>query len=364
MKSMAWALSLPVAATLILSLWVTETCAQEEDHWTDRITLKGDLRLRYEAIDKEGEEVRSRGRYRARLAFSANVIEDVKVVFQLASGADDPVSRNQTFGGGFSTKDFGLDLVYVDWAVKDKVHLYGGKMKNPLFRPASTSLIWDSDFNPEGVAASFKSDMFFGTAGIFAVEERSSSDDSLLYALQGGLRFKLSDTGKLSAGLGYFEYTNTIGNEPFYNGRPKGNSVDVDGNLIFDYKQLELFAQYDTMLGELPFTVYADFVQNTEVDVNDTGYAFGMKVGEAQAPGTWQALWAYQYIEADPIIATFNDSDFGQGGTDATGHILKATYALNENLALGGTLFINKVETNAGSELDYSRLQLDIEFKF
>ncbi len=35
---------------------------------------------------------------------------DINVVMQIASGADDPVSRNVTFDGGFTTKDVGFDL--------------------------------------------------------------------------------------------------------------------------------------------------------------------------------------------------------------------------------------------------------------
>ena len=64
------------------------------------------------------------------------------------------------------------------------------------------------------------------------------------------------------------------------------------------------------------------------------------------------------------MIATFNDSDFGGGGTDADGHILKAKYALSKKLILGGTLMLNDVDRFQGTEHDYMRLQLDVEFKF
>lgn len=364
MNSKNWALSGSIAAALCVNLCAARAEAQQEEQWTDRIALKGDLRLRYEAIDEEGEENRDRERYRARIALTANVSDQVRFIAELASGADDPVSRNQTFDGGFTTKDFGLDLVYVDWTVNDTMHLFGGKMHNPLFRAGGLPLIWDSDLNPEGVALHYDSGMFFGTLAGFAVEERSSSDDSLLVAAQGGVRFDFRDSARLTVGIGYYDYSNTIGNEPFYNGDPKGNSVDAAGDLVFDYNELEAFAQYDMTVGNLPFSVFADYVQNNEVDANDIGYAFGFKAGKASGPGTWEAGWAYQDVEADAVIATFNDSDFGGGGTDATGHILKARYAYNKNIAFAGTLFLNKVADNAGNEHDYSRLQLDLEFKF
>jgi hypothetical protein len=118
------------------------------------------------------------------------------------------------------------------------------------------------------------------------------------------------------------------------------------------------------MLGDLPIAVFADYAQNTAVDIHDAGFSFGFKAGKAKAPGTWQVSWAYQDIEADALIGAFNDSDFGGGGTDATGHLIKGKYVLQERWVLGGTLIITEVEKNAGSKHDYSRLQLDIEFKF
>ena len=73
--------------------------AEESGDWTDRISLKGDFRLRYEGISEQGEEDRARGRYRARLAMTAEATDKIDIVMELASGADDPVSRNVTFDG-------------------------------------------------------------------------------------------------------------------------------------------------------------------------------------------------------------------------------------------------------------------------
>lgn len=64
------------------------------------------------------------------------------------------------------------------------------------------------------------------------------------------------------------------------------------------------------------------------------------------------------------MIGTFNDSDFGGGGTDSNGHMLRTKYAVNKKIFLGGTLFINEIDRFQGTEHDYSRLQLDVEFKF
>lgn len=349
---------------LVAAAPFTAFAEEEKTGWTDRLKFKGDIRLRHESIDEEGEEGRDRQRFRTRFGVSAEVSPDVKVVLQLASGGDNPVSTNQTFDGGFSTKDFGVDLAYVDWKANDSLNIFAGKMKNPLFRAGKAPLVWDGDLNPEGVAAAFAKGAFFANAGLFSVEERSSDDDSMLYAVQVGGKFALGNSAKLTAGIGYFAYTDTIGFEPFYNGRAKGNTVDIDGNLVNEYKDTEVFAQFDTTVGELPLSVYAQWVKNSEVDVEDTARAFGAKIGSAKAKGQWEASWTYMDIEADSVIGTFNDSDFGGGGTDSSGHLIKAKYGLSKKLSLGGTYFINDVDRFQGTEHDYDRLQLDVEFKF
>jgi len=350
------------SALLILMLAATPAVAQES--WTDRIKFKGDVRLRYETIDLEGVEDRERMRFRTRFGLTGEVSDDVKFVFQLASGGGDPVSTNQTFDDGFSTKDIGIDLAYIDWKIRDGLNFYGGKMKNPLFKAGGVPLVWDSDLNPEGLAMKYTSGGFFGTAGAFSVEERSIADDSLLFAVQAGYKFPVGDSASVTAGVGYFAYTNTIGNFPFYNGRPKGNTVDIDNRYVYDYKNTEAFAQFDTNIGDWPFRVYAHFTQNNEVSVEDTGYAVGAKIGSAKSDGQMEFSWTYQDIEADSVIATYNDSDFGGGGTDSDGHLLKAKYAVSKKISLGGSLFINTIDKFLAAERDYNRLQLDVEFKF
>jgi hypothetical protein len=353
---------LPALALVIAGIHAGPAAAQ--DSWADRITLKGDVRLRHESIDEDGEEDRSRMRFRTRFGLSADVSDDVKFVLQFATGGDNPVSTNQSFDDGFSTKDIGVDLAYVDWKVRDDLNVYAGKMKNPLFKAGGVPLIWDGDLNPEGVAMKYSADGFFATAGGFSVEERSSADDSLLYVIQAGYKFPLGDNASLTAGAGYFAYTDTIGNEPFYNGRAKGNTVDINGDYVYEYKDTEVFAQFDTNVAGWPLKIYAHMAQNNEVSTEDTAYAFGAKVGSAKAEGDMEFSWTYQDIEADAVIGTFNDSDFGGGGTDADGHLFKAKYAMSKKIFLGGTLFINNVDRFQGTEHDYSRLQLDVEFKF
>jgi hypothetical protein len=355
---------LAVGAAALIS---TPALADEkESSWVDRVSFYGDLRLRHEDIDEEGnpDAERARERGRARIGLKADVSPNVKLIMGLATGGDNPVSRNVSGDGGFTTKEIGIELMYIDWKVMDNLSLLAGKMKNPLFKAGGVPLIWDGDLNPEGGAAKYTNGMFFANAGLYTVEERSGADDSMLGAVQGGIKTDIGEAGKLTAGLGYFAYTNTIGNEPFYNGSPNGNTVDAEGNYVYEYKNIEAFAQFDMKLADWPFAVYAHYTVNNEVDVEDTAYAFGAKLGSAKKQGTQQVSYTYQDIEADSVIGTFNDSDFGGGGTDSSGHMLKYKYMLRDSISLGGTLFINEIDRFQGTAHDFNRLQVDVEFKF
>lgn len=353
-----------VFASCATLLFAVPNASAQEATWSDRIAIDGDFRLRFESIDVSDAPDRERSRLRARLGLEALIADDITFHLRLATGDGSPVSSNVTLDSGFSMKDIRIDRAYVDWRLNDAWDLRAGKMRSPWFRPGGSQLIWDNDLNPEGAAARFESGPVFGSVGLFAVEERSSSDDSLLTTLQAGWKARLSDGNSLTAGVGYFVYSDTVGNAPFYNGSASGNSVDAAGNYLLDYRLLELFAEYRTSLRDWPLTVYADVVQNTEADTEDSGFTAGVIVGQVRNRGSVEFGYAWQDIEADAVVATFNHSDFAGGVTDSSGHVIIASYGLRDNVELAGTLFITERGGASGSEQDYNRIMLDIQFNF
>jgi hypothetical protein len=125
-----------------------------------------------------------------------------------------------------------------------------------------------------------------------------------------------------------------------------------------------VFAQFDSKIGGWPLQLFAHYAKNSAVPTQDTAYAFGAKLGSAKKKGQTLVAWVYLDTEADAVVGTFTDSDFGAGSTDSRGHILVARYGVSDRTIVSGGFFINKVDSFQGSEHDYNRLQLDLEFKF
>ena len=83
-----------------------------------------------------------------------------------------------------------------------------------------------------------------------------------------------------------------------------------------------------------------------------------------KAKGSWEASYTYQDLERDAVFGLWTDSDFGGGGTDTSGHVFRGAYALSDKTNVAFAYFMNQIGENAGNELDYDRLQLDLNFKY
>lgn len=334
--------------------------------WAERMRWKGDFRYRYETIDIEDVDTRSRNRIRARIHMDAYVTDTVRVGFGLATGGEDPVSSNQTLGGGGSSKDIRLDLAYFDWSGLSNTHIVGGKVKNFLVKPAGHGLMWDSDWRPEGFGAVWDNGRFFAQGIGTWVESDSKKGDLFAWVAQAGMSFGLGETTRFKIGAGYAQF-NVAGSGSFF-----GNDDDFFGNsfdpntltYLYDYQEVEVFAGMTMNLADRPLLVYADYVVNTAIDDNDTGYAIGIKYGKASAKGTWDISYTYKKLEADAVIGLLTDSDFGGGGTDAKGSIFKGTWALRKNWNAQFSYFLNDIDLASGKPRDFDRLQLDLKFKY
>ena len=361
-------ISLATAFAVTAAIFSVPAVVAEAGNWSDSIKVSGDFRYRLEKIAVEGNEDRDRSRLRARIKIDAKVNDTVSFGARLASGSDDPVSSNQSFDKFASTKDFGLDRAFVKWTPVEDVAITAGKMANPFYISGGSLLIYDGDLNPEGVAISYKNGNIFASAGRFNLDECSSCDDSYLTGAQIGYGYKFANDAKLNVGVGQYVYDL--------------NSTEVD--FVDAYSETELFADYSTSLAGRPFAVYANYIVNGDADkvkatltaagINDdldTGYEIGFKYGKAKNAGDWEFGYLYKTLDALAAFPLFTDSDFGGGGTDVEGHVVKVAYAVNTNFTIGLNHYINENNLSADLDndpvtqsLDYDRTMLDFKFKF
>lgn len=350
------------------------------DDWSERIRLDGDFRYRYERIDPEGSDTRRRNRIRARSNVKADLSDDLEVGFGIATGGDDPVSTNQTLGGGGSSKSISLNLAYADWEAVDGLHLVGGKFKNPLYRVGKQALMWDGDWTPEGFAMSYGRDWFFANAiATFLESDTRTGRDTLSWGAQFGATGQFGGV-QLTGGLAYYSIptggeSTTFGDpadpgDYFGNtavqadGQPCGSTAGEDCVYLYDYLVTEVFAEAAFELGGWPATVFADYANNSDADDNDTGWTIGTRLGQAKDRGQYQFSYFYAEKEADALLGLLTDSDFAGGGTDNNGHFLKFDYGISKNWTIGAQYFINETDVRSGEKRDYNRLMLDAQWKW
>jgi len=337
--------------------------------WTDKVAINGNFRYRYEDIDQEGSPAFNRQRIKAQAAIVAKPIEKLEVGMGITTSTNgDPTSTNITLGNGGSQKELDLNLAYFNWNALEGLNLLGGKFQNVLYRPAKYALLWDSDWNPEGFGATYKYDMFFANVLGTWLQSQTNASSGQEFTIGGqlGVNTMLGEVGKLTAGVGYYTF-NTEGKGTFFGSTTnfQGNSFDpLTNTYLYDYNELELFGEFVfDVLGQ-PTTLFANYVNNADADDFDTGWVVGLAVGNAKVKNGWELSYAYQDLEADAVLALLTDSDFGGGGTDNKGSVIRGIYGLSDKTNVAATYFINTIDENVGDKADYNRLQLDLNFKY
>ena len=142
------------------------------------IELYGDARLRYEVrtaqagppdtITPPGENTqRNRARYRLRLGLRGTLADDwffgLRLETSTNSRSTNVTIGDEASGGPFSKGSDGINVgqAYLGYKGFRDITLTGGRMPNPLI---TTSMMWDADINPEGLAEQWKHTLTFPSA--------------------------------------------------------------------------------------------------------------------------------------------------------------------------------------------------------
>lgn len=347
---------------------------------------KGDFRVRNENIVQDYSIDRNRSRVRVRLGFEAEVNPTVKAGFQFATTeSGDARSSNQTLGDVNSRKALDLDLAYVEWAPNAATKVTLGKMKQPL--AMTTSYFVDKDINPEGAALAFNHAPTgaFVNAALFDLVERSSTSDSTAVALQVGLRGKLNDDTSYVLAAGEMKHHNvknfavvqsgSAGG--FFGNSTKMGCVGAATCLSNEFEVRNVLAEVTTVVADYPVVAFVDWAENTKAAKFNKAIAYGVTLGKASLPNSWEVGVVSQKVEKDALFGQWIDSDYAAGNTDGDGYTLRGAYQVAKNWKLNVAYHMNETNNDvplfaivAGSSVvevydrEYNRLQLDLNYAF
>ncbi len=353
-----------------------EAPVTETSSFMDRFHFKGDLRLRYESIERDDTDNKYRNRYRLRLGAKVDLIENLQFEVGMRSGFANPTSGNQTFWDDQPLSDYfcqSLRFNILGLAYKSDNSTYKvGRQPYMMYRPIKSQLIWDNDVSMNGVNYQHKDDTKIITVGINqpTLEEAATNDadDVNLFIAQYVHKSRL-DFAKLNLGAGLYFYDGLKGNIPLF-GSSKGNTLDANGLYVNDYHIVEGFGelQFKDLFG-MPFKVAAGVVYNFGADENNFGYDLALQLGKAKDVGDWQIKYSYTDLEEDATYGAYSDSDNFGGGTAASGHAIRAKYKIGKNLYIAGNFFFDKLyeskaKNDYAGEPNYERVQLDVIVKF
>ncbi len=385
--------------------------------WLKDLKFAGDVRLRYEAFhygsgNPNETDDRNRFRYRLRFGWEKKFSDDIKIGFGLASGETgtagtnglnvDPTSTNSTLDNNFNFKQINIEKVYATYTpgfaakrgILDKTEITAGKFNNP-FEKGSSDMIWDRDVKPEGVFEKVDLKLLdtpdfgingYATAGQFVLDEDSAlGGDSNLYAFQFGVNPVIytplfdKPVDVLQA-FSLYTYDNYADNSNFIIGGTslaRGN-INIDGVATeLDagrFQVLEYYSELAVYPWNIPTRFHIDLAMNPADKANgnsvvneNQAFGGGVKLGGIVKKGDWEIGYQYKRIEANSVVGAFTDSDFGDGHIGKQGSVVKAGYALTDNLTLNSAMFfVDNLNHGTAGIIDQQqrRFQLDLVWKF
>ena len=381
------------------------------------IELYGDVRLRYEyrggrlpdhyqfGQDNQNDWYeRHRERYRLRVGLRGTLADDWFFGLRLETNTD-PRSTNVTFGadssgGPFSKGDDGIFVgqAYFGYTGFPDFKFTGGRMPQPLI---TTSMLWDDDINPEGLAEQWKHTFTFnfGGGGGEAVQSYSKEGKAVVAHAAEPFKLKLdvfanfaqfvyddenpenpigpnptttakrfnarkfqpSDAFMLAWQVGarltfpnnvYFQLAPTVynytGNGDTFNvhfqGDPGGNQTGINSLLVFDMPM-----EVGWKLWNLPMRIFGEFAVNFDADdrAEAAGHAggggqryaweLGLGVGQLKAKGDWEIRAWWQHSDQFSLDTNLVDGDVFDARVNIQGIAVKAGYMLADSISLNLT---------------------------
>jgi hypothetical protein len=327
-----------------------------------QLHFMGDARYRYEAIDAFGTSY-DRQRVRARFGVDAEITPATHAVFKLSTGAGDPRSAHITFSGGYSRKEVGVDLAYLEWKLDPEISVAAGKLPHPTWR-ASQSLFIGGDFNPEGLAASYVNESgLFVSAYSFWLADHGTNHD----AKQNGTQVGYGSTNgaeQWKLAVSYNDFSHVRGAMPFLDGvNAFGNSTRPDGSFSSAFEIVDTSAQWTHKGLAGSVTLFSHLAHNAQAQRGADAFAGGVEYAPNFFVRDWSVSYQYARIGQDSLFGQLMDGDFGGGVTDSRGHVVRASFRPAARSRATLSYFHNQVGQPEQHD-EFRLLQLDLDFLF
>jgi len=330
--------------------------ATEEISWTERLTISGDFRARYEGFYKSGRSTRNRGRFRLRLRLDTQINEDTNFHLQVASGdPGTPASTNQTLKGFFQPKPFNLDRAYISYnpQAAEAITLGVGKFPSPVMR---TQMTFDDDLNFEGgweqVSWQPQEHIDIDLVAIqTAVNEVSRGADAYMLGGYGAASFKFgSNSLQLSAANYMWKNTDQIAIAQasgqltsILTNRVIRNSDGFATNFASEFNVVDVIAEatLTTPNRGYPLRLLVDYAINTRATTSqNSGFWLEAGYGDPGDVGSWGATYTTGWIEQDVTPSAFVFSDMP--GTNIRLNMIETSYVVKSGISLDVTLHLTK----------------------
>lgn len=379
---------IPALVALTAVIFSSVARAGEITISSDKLEIKGDLRLRHQTNEETAKSNRDRQRMRLRMALNYTVNSMLAVKTQFATGGSEQTSTNQTLDSLSKPKGIFLDQAYLEIKPlpgdhKDTLTVSGGRMKNPLWQTYSSDLVWDSDLNPEGLGENVKLSLlgagrFFVNALQWVVNEKKTVAHSAslagnrpqyVFSTQAGVILPAPMDSRFTLAGSIHDWVNET-DRAFGDGVTGTTNSNAADKLTNDFRVIHIDAEWFTTLPglDLPLSIQGAFVKNTahrdnlfaNNDKRDTGHQVGAILGNASNPNTWEIAYFNKSVDQDAVISDAADSDFP--ATNREGNIFWVAYAPWTNQQFKIKLFQTAIIE--GAEKDINTLQLDWQVKF
>lgn len=307
MRGAARFLPLLAATSLIAVSAKAQDQYFEEPSAKPKFTLNWDFLARYDDVQHIFQyESLQRGRFQLRpeVGFepTSNLRIAVRAIFDYSTEKD-----SDPFVDNYIAREAAIERYYVLWK-PGQFALRGGAFGMPLF---ATQMLWDRDIQTPGVAGAWESsDGAWTLAAAWFYGPQHDHDHSQIFAGQAVWRSGELGPFRLEAGAAYWSF-DLRNLRTLYIRENTPEIVDGTADYLYGYHVADLLVRMRFRLGTVPFLVSLDSIRNFSApDGKRLAFEGALVAGQLGTPWSWQASYAYQYVERDALVGAYNSDDW------------------------------------------------------